>query len=54
MEGWTPRFADAQLFGDPLDARAELDLAVLETVRLADPYLIDVTLTDGLPAPTSF
>eukprot|EP01037_Dinobryon_pediforme_P018163 gene18163-18409_t len=54
MEGWTPRFADAQLFGDPLDARAELDLAVLETVRLADPYLIDVTLTDGLPSPTSF
>jgi hypothetical protein len=53
-EGWSGRFADAQLFTDPLDARAELDLAVLETVRLADPYLIDVVVTDGLASPTSF
>ena len=53
-EGWSGHFAEAQLFSDPLDARAELDLAVLETVRLADPYLIDVALTDGLPSPTSF
>lgn len=53
-EGWSGRFAEAQLFSDPLDARAELDLAVLETVRLADPYLIDVAVEGGLPSPTSF
>jgi len=53
-EGWTGRFAEAQLFSDPLDARAELDLAALETVRLADPYLIDVVVTDGFASPTSF
>lgn len=53
-EGWSVRFAEAQLFADPLDAQAELDLAVIETRRLADPYLIEVAVTDGLPAPTSF
>jgi sulfite reductase (NADPH) hemoprotein beta-component len=50
---WVEAFGDARLF-QPGEGDASLTDAKALTTVLIDPYLIDVTLSDGLPAPVSY
>ena len=51
---WTPRFRDAELFGDDQAAEAAEGQAKAQQTVVVDPYLIDVIESEGLWAPLSF
>lgn len=51
---WVEAFGDAALFEAPEPGEAALADAKALTTVLIDPYLIDVILSDGLPAPVSY
>ena len=52
-DGWTLRFSEAQVFGDEAEAETALARAKAQTVRIADPYLIDLAEQGGFVAPLS-
>lgn len=52
-DGWATSFGDAKLYEQGEADAALFDAKALTTV-LIDPYLIDVTLAEGLPAPVSY
>ena len=51
---WVEAFGEAELFDASEPGEAALTEAKTQVTTLIDPYLIDVTLTDGLPAPVSY
>ena len=50
---WVAPFGEARLFETGEGDGALTDAKTLTTV-LIDPYLIDITLAEGLPAPVSY
>jgi hypothetical protein len=53
-DGWTVRFADAEVFEDPARADAALSQAQDQRRIVIEPYLIDVAKEGELPVPVSF
>ena len=51
---WVERFADAELFDAAEAAETAHARSQSQITLLVDPYLIDVTLADGGPAPLSY
>jgi hypothetical protein len=51
---WVARFADAEVFEDLARSEVALVQAKAQPTIVVDPYLVDLTLEDGVAVPVSY